>query len=104
MHSTAFELKQQLLDRFGDRLVRFIVFGSYARGDNTPDSDIDILITLKGSVNWELKCEIINLTYEIELERDVIMDIKVYSEEKIQNTLVGATPFIENVMTEGIPV
>ena len=102
IHGAVFELKQKLLQCYGDRLVRFIVFGSCARGDQTPDSDIDILITMRDPVNWNLKCNILDLVYAIELEKDVIMDIKVYSEENIQHTLLGATPFIENALNEGI--
>ena len=104
MHEAVLELKKRLQHHYGNRLVRFIVFGSYARGEQTPDSDIDILITLKGKVDWNLEREILHLTYKIELKRDVLMDIKVYSEEDIQHTLLGATPFMENVMEEGIPV
>ncbi|MEW6237199.1 MAG: nucleotidyltransferase domain-containing protein [Candidatus Omnitrophota bacterium] len=104
MHPAVLELKQKLLDRYGDRLVRFIVFGSYARGDAAPDSDIDILITMNGPVNWDFECEIIDLAYKIELEKDVVLDVKVYSDEDVQQTLLGATPFIENVMNEGMPL
>ncbi len=104
MHEAVLELKKRLRHRYGDRLVRFIVFGSYARGEHTADSDIDILITLTGQVDWNLECEILHLTYEIELECDIIMDIKVYSEEELLHTILGVTPFMENVMREGIPV
>jgi len=104
MHPAVLELKQRLQDRYGDRLVRFIVFGSYARGDHAPDSDIDVLVTLTGLVDWNLKCKILDLVYDIEFERNVLLDIKVYSEEAIQHTLLGATPFMENAMREGIPV
>lgn len=37
------EFKQELLDTFGGRLVRVILFGSYARGLVHADSDIDVL-------------------------------------------------------------
>jgi predicted nucleotidyltransferase len=29
---------------FGDKLVRVIVYGSYARGDYTKDSDVDVMV------------------------------------------------------------
>lgn len=40
-------LKSQLQTLWGDRLVHLILFGSQARGDARPDSDIDVAIVLK---------------------------------------------------------
>ncbi len=104
MHPAIFELKKRLEERYGERLVRFIVFGSYIRGDNTPESDIDILVTLKGHVDWKTKFEVLDISFKIELEHDLIFDIKVYSEEKIEHTIIGATPFIEAVKKEGVRI
>ena len=36
------------------RVRRIGVFGSRARVDNTPLSDVDILVELEGSVGWEI--------------------------------------------------
>ena len=45
------ELGTQLRSIYRDRLVRLVLFGSQARGDADPDSDIDVLIVLDGKVN-----------------------------------------------------
>jgi predicted nucleotidyltransferase len=37
---------QRLRLRFGDRVHSVILFGSKARGDSGPDSDIDVLVRL----------------------------------------------------------
>ena len=39
-----------LLERFGDRLLGVVLFGSVGRGDWTRDSDIDLLVVVDG---WE---------------------------------------------------
>ena len=36
------------------RVRRIGVFGSRARGDDTPLSDVDILVELEGPVGWEI--------------------------------------------------
>lgn len=41
---------QILLEHFKDRLLGLLVFGSVARGDWTPNSDIDLLVVVRG---WE---------------------------------------------------
>ena len=104
MHPAVFELKKRLLERYGDRLARFLVFGSYARGEQTPESDIDIFVTLQETVNWKTEFAVWDTAFEIELEYDVILDVKIYSEEDIRNTILGATPFVETVMEEGLVV
>jgi predicted nucleotidyltransferase len=40
------EFRRRLSEHFGARLVELTVFGSYARGDAGPDSDIDVAVVL----------------------------------------------------------
>lgn len=40
-------LREAFLEVFGDNLISLILFGSWARGEQRPDSDIDILIVLE---------------------------------------------------------
>jgi len=46
------EQKAFLQERFG--VKRLAVFGSYARGEATPMSDLDLLVDLKGPIGWEV--------------------------------------------------
>ena len=45
------ELKSSLVNLYGDRLFSLILFGSQARGEATPDSDIDVMAVLNDPVN-----------------------------------------------------
>jgi uncharacterized protein len=51
------ELKSQLTTLYGERLEKLVLFGSQARGDAEPDSDIDVLVVLKGEVDDDLEIE-----------------------------------------------
>jgi predicted nucleotidyltransferase len=44
------ELKGALVEVYGERPEGVYLYGSYARGDFTEDSDIDVLLVLKGNV------------------------------------------------------
>lgn len=61
---------------YGDKLLQVSLFGSYARGDNKPESDIDILVIVKGSqvqkshYNGAL-CEMsanFNMDYDVDIQ------------------------------------
>ncbi len=98
------KLKQSLEQVYGSRLVRFIIFGSYARSEASEESDIDVFITLKGPVPGQTEEAIFNLAYGVGLEYDAVFDIKVFSEDDVQHTIIGRTPFVERVLAEGIPI
>jgi len=46
------QLRQALERMYGEQLVKIVLFGSQARGDARPDSDIDILILLNQPFNY----------------------------------------------------
>lgn len=46
-------------------VVRAYIFGSFARGENSPDSDIDILVTFDRSAKVSL-FDHVSMTYDLE--------------------------------------
>jgi predicted nucleotidyltransferase len=87
---------------YGSRLSRVVLFGSRARGDAQPDSDIDILIVLHGPVDRHEESERVSeLASAVSLRHDaVIMDMFV-SEDDFQNR---SSPLMVNIRREGILV
>ena len=45
------KLGTELKERYQDRLIRLVLFGSQARGDADSLSDIDVLVVLRGNVD-----------------------------------------------------
>jgi predicted nucleotidyltransferase len=76
---------------------RIILFGSYARGDATPDSDVDLLVVLphKGK-GWRRAAEI-----RSRLRPDFPLDLLVRTPEEISKRLAEGDPFIGELAEKG---
>ncbi|MCL6479947.1 MAG: nucleotidyltransferase domain-containing protein [Peptococcaceae bacterium] len=79
-----------------------ILYGSRARGNADPESDYDLLVLVKGYVNWQLEERIREELYPLELETGIAFSLVVFSEEDWNTPLYRAMPFSRNVRQEGI--
>ena len=90
---------------FGEKLDSALLYGSYARGEETSESDIDIMI-LANVPKEELstyKKAYINLTSELGLEHDTVITVTLKDTETF-NKYLEAVPFYTNVKKEGIRI
>jgi len=79
-----------------------ILYGSYARGDNKPFSDIDLLILInKPEVTREDEKKVKYPLYEIEFDTGTIISPLVLSKQDWE-TRHKITPFYDNIGKEGI--
>lgn len=95
------EFKVKLLERLKNKIVLIKLFGSKARGDFRKDSDIDILIVLKGE-DRIARNEVYDLATEILLERDIYISVKVFFESEFRYLNSIPTIFMQFVNKEGI--
>ncbi len=80
------------------RLAAVYVFGSYARGEATADSDVDLLVDLCGSVIKGLN--FVNLYNELEAALGIGIDIVTADSLQIPTTRRGQLHFRETVQRE----
>ena len=78
--------------------LQVILFGSYARGDNGPESDVDLLVVLPpGSDKYQKSAEISRALQDVPLPKDVIVTTPV--EMSRRGALVG--PMLRPALKEG---
>jgi predicted nucleotidyltransferase len=66
------DIKRSLSEHYGTRLRGVVLYGSEARGDAGPDSDIDLIVLLEGPVEtWREIQVIVQLLYPLQLESEI---------------------------------
>ena len=95
--------KTELERTIGEGLFEITLFGSKARGDSTAESDIDILVIVE-SEDWHICNEIYRIATDIQLDNDVYISPKVLSRKDYSRNRDIGTPFIINILEEGVPV
>lgn len=91
---------ESLQEIYGSRLRRLILFGSQARGDATPGSDVDMLVVLEGPVSsYEEAKRTSRIATEAAAYRGTALSFVHLSEEEFA---AGRNSLVKPVETEGI--
>ncbi|MFO8012796.1 MAG: nucleotidyltransferase domain-containing protein [Phycisphaerae bacterium] len=94
--------RERLSEHYGDRLRKVLVFGSVARGDAQPDSDIDLLVVLDGSVDVVREARVLaDLLYDVQLDSDRYISAKAASLDDYE---AGRLQLYRNVQREGVAI
>jgi predicted nucleotidyltransferase len=96
------QLRHYLEALYGEQLEQVVLYGSQARGDAKPDSDIDVLIVLKQPVDSAAEIERTGeFTSHLCLENNVLISRMFTSTAQFKYENGG---FFRNVRREGIAV
>ena len=94
------EFKQEVASLYGSRLKQVLLYGSWARGSATDDSDIDLAIVLDGEVAPGLEIDrMIDIITEINLKYNVLISIYPVSEKDYKSV---NSPLLLNLRKEGV--
>ncbi|HEX4796276.1 MAG TPA: nucleotidyltransferase domain-containing protein [Humisphaera sp.] len=78
---------------------RIVLFGSYAYGDPTSDSDVDLLITRR---RWSMSPLTAAGRVRVELGVPFPMDLIVRSEADVDRRIIAGDLFLKEVIEKGI--
>jgi predicted nucleotidyltransferase len=99
------EFVKRLREMLPDNILDVRLYGSEARGDATPESDIDVLVVVQpDSERNRLQERIVDIAFDVNVQFDVFISPCVLSPEILNHPVWGETPFIETIMREGVPL
>jgi len=85
----------------GPNLVELRLFGSGARGEAKPESDIDVLVVVQGDrVGTEDR--VIDLAFDVNLAYDLYISPRVVTAASLRDPVWRTTAFVKSVESEGV--
>jgi uncharacterized protein len=97
----------QILREFSARVrqqfpeAQIWAFGSRARGDAQPDSDLDICVVIDNLSHSTWKA-ISHIAWEIGFENDLLITTVKYSRQQFESSPYSVSPLIKNILREGV--
>jgi predicted nucleotidyltransferase len=100
LHDVLQEFRNGLRAIYGPRLAALVLFGSQARGEALPDSDIDVLVVLFGPVNpLQEASRISPFRGDLCLRHNVVITCVYVSADEAD---AAASPLLHNIRAEGV--
>ena len=85
-------------------LHQLILFGSQARGDADPYSDLDVVIIVDGAVDESARAGISDCAWEAGFEHGVVIVPVVFSLDEWESGPESGSLLVQAVKAEGIPL
>jgi predicted nucleotidyltransferase len=96
------DLKVRLGDAFGARLRELRLFGSVARGEAGPDSDVDVLVLLDEVRSSRERIAAMEIVVEVALERELLLEPLILGEDELERLRRLETALARALDHEGI--
>lgn len=83
-------------------LKQVILYGSKARGEADPDSDIDLLVITPEPLPWRERKALIDALFDVELAHDTLISVLVVSEAEWAGGLFTGFPIYRDIVRDGV--
>lgn len=99
------EIVDEVTQLLQDNVYKIVLYGSYARGDFTKESDIDILILLNCTKEqvMQYRKQISRLSSRIGLKNDIEISLLLRDRETFEQG-ENILPFYRNIKREGVEI
>jgi len=97
------QFKADLERVLSGQLIELKLFGSKARGDDQPDSDLDVLVIVTTD-DWHISDTVYDIATDVFLQTDLCISPKVISKSTFDKLQKKNTSFIRNISRDAIAV
>ena len=94
-------LKEVLSERFN--IIDLRIFGSKVRGEDTLESDIDVMIEIDES-NPDIRSQIYDIVFDINLANDTFISTTIFSRKEIEDGPMSESPIYKVIQREGVSI
>jgi len=96
------KIRTELKKRYGSKVLQIILYGSYARGKATSESDVDFLVVVDDSLDpWEVRRGLDDVLLDILLKDGRLASVLVVPKSFYESY---RSPFLKQIHKEGIPL
>ena len=96
-------LVKRLHAEYNGHIESVMLFGSKARGDFGPDSDIDVAVVLDND-DPHLRSDVRGTAADVSLEYDVLISVRAIGRSHWERISHYRFPFYQSLETDGIPL
>ena len=95
--------RHALGERYPDTIHRMVIYGSKARGDSHPDSDLDVLLIVRNEAG-ALRRPLRRLGYALAVAFNTVPSILAYTQEEWERRKRSGSPFRQAVERDAVSV
>jgi uncharacterized protein len=97
------EFVRRLRVALGPHVVDLRLFGSVARRDAQPDSDIDILVIVQPEGDRaRLERDAVDIAFDVNVQYDLYISPRVLPSSLLAHPVWGHTPFLRTIQRESV--
>jgi hypothetical protein len=95
------ELRRRLQALLGENLLEVRLYGSWARGQAAPDSDVDLAVIVR-RVDLETWQRVQEQTARLSLEHDLVLSVNLLSQQEWEELKRLRTVYAQQLEKEGV--
>ena len=88
----------KLVSQYFDSFEVSYLYGSYAKGTFTSESDIDVVLIFKNNLSYDQELKLAGFVGEVEYKEDVFIDYHPYTREELKRNPI----YYQEVVDKGI--
>lgn len=91
----------RLAAEYADQVLSITLYGSQAREEADPESDIDLLVVVRHDTP-ALRQALIDLAWHVQFDHDVVISDMIRNAAQLKQMQASQFPYYQNITREGI--